>query len=224
MAIRMSVDHVTLLSEGVWSAPLSPSEVQLFARTKGAGMGEVSVLGVVEPEFDEAAGMLSIDNRQAHVLNIGKSDRTLIVDIGASPSPMQGLPATPPAPGPTKGEPEGRGDNMFIASCQHYLGSDLVAMAERLLSEVRSRYPGELHEGLARKWVNQPENFVALTIQNRDQSFVIHVKGEPHEFSAPTLEIKRDRGSYLRFKLTDEDQLPDAISVILASGRATYGQ
>jgi hypothetical protein len=191
----------------------------MFARAKGAGMGQVSVIGVVEVEYDEAARVLSIDNRQAHVLNVGKSDRTLFIDLGASPSPTQELQPS----SPTKGEPEGRGDNMFIASCQHYLGSGLVAMAERLLSEVRSRYPGELHEGLARKWVNQPENFFALTIQNRDQSFAIHVKGEPHEFSSPTLEIKRDRGSYSRFKLKDEDQLPDAISVILASGRATYG-
>lgn len=112
---------------------------------------------------------------------------------------------------------------MFLASCRHHLGTNLVAMAERLLAEIRNSYPGELHEGLARKWVNHPENFVALTIQNRDQSFAIHVKGEPHEFSAPTLDIKADRGSYSRFKLKDEDQLPDAIAVILASARATHG-
>ncbi len=112
---------------------------------------------------------------------------------------------------------------MFIASCRHHLGPDLVSMAERLLAEIRSRYPGELHEGLARKWVNHPENFVALTIQNRDQSFAIHVKGEPDELTAPTLEIKPDRGSYSRFKLKDESQLHDAISVILASAKATYG-
>lgn len=223
MPIRMSVEHVTLLSDGVWSAPLTPSEVQMFARARGAGMGLVSVLGVIEPEFDEANGMLSIDNRQAHVLNIGKSDRVLIVDLGTSPPPTTGQQTTAPASGPTGSEPDGRGDNMFIASCRHHLGPDLVSMAERLLTEIRSRYPGELHEGLARKWVNHPENFVALTIQNRDQSFAIHVKGEPDEFTAPTLEIKPDRGSYSRFKLKDESQLHDAISVILASAKATYG-
>ncbi len=219
----MFVEQVTPLSGGVWSAPLTPSEVQMFARAKGAGMGQVSVLGVLEPEFDDVAGTLSIDSRQAYVLNIGKSDRTLIVDLGAAPSTTAKEPTIGMMSQPDDNSSYGRGDSMFIASCRHHLKPHLVLMAERLLSEVRSRYPGELHEGLARKWVNHPENFVAITIQNRDQSFAIHVKGEPNEFSAPTLEVKPDRGSYSRFKLKEEAQLEDAISVILASARATCG-
>jgi hypothetical protein len=96
-------------------------------------------------------------------------------------------------------------------------------MAQRLISEIRAHYPGDLHEGLARKWVNHPGNFVALTIQNRDQSFAIHVKGEPTQFSAPTLDIKRDRGSYSRFKLKGLNQMEDALRVILASAHRSEG-
>lgn len=223
MAIRMSVEKVALLSDGVWSAPLSPSEAQMFARGRSAGMGHVSVLGVMEPEFDEPTGTLSIDSRQAYVLNVGKSDRTLIVDLGASPRAAIKEHTIAPTPQPSDNSPDGRGDTMFLAACRRHLGPDLVSMAEQLLPEIRSQYPGELHEGQARKWVNHPENFMALTIQNRDQSFAIHVKGEPEDFSAPTLEIKPDRGSYSRFKLKGQEQLNDAISVILASAKATCG-
>lgn len=223
MAIRMSVEKAALLSDGVWSAPLSQSEVQMFTRGRSAGMGQVSVLGVIEPEFDEPTCTLSIDSRQVHVLNIGKSDRTLIVDLGKSPSAIPEDQTNAPTPQPSETSSAGRGDAMFVVSCHHHLAPDLVSMVEQLLAEVRSRYPGELHEGLARKWVNHPENFMALTIQNRDQSFAIHVKGEPEDFSAPTLEIKPDRGSYSRFKLKRQEQLNDAISVILASAKVTCG-
>jgi hypothetical protein len=64
---------------------------------------------------------------------------------------------------------------------------------------------------------NHPGNLVALTIQNRDQSFAVHVKGEPKDFSAPSLDIKPDRGSYSRFKLKHESQSEDTIRVVLAS-------
>jgi hypothetical protein len=104
-----------------------------------------------------------------------------------------------------------------LQECRRYFGKELVALAEGLLATVRSDYPGELREGLARKWVNHPDNFVALTIQNRDHSFVVHVKGEPKDFVAPSLEIKPDRGTYSRFKLLNESQMTDAIRVILQS-------
>ena len=223
MAIRMFVEQVTPLSGGVWSAPLTPSEVQMFARAKSAGMGQVSVLGVLEPEFDDVAGTLSIDSRQTYVLNVGKSDRTLIVDLGATPTTSAKESTIGMMSQPGDNSPDGRGDNMFIASCRHHLEPHLVSMAERLLSEIRSQYPGELHEGKARKWVNHPENFLAITIQNRDQSFAIYVKGKPDTFSAPTLDIKPDRPGYSRFKLKEERQLDDAVSAILASARATCG-
>lgn len=223
MAIRMLMEQVTRLGGGVWSAPLSPSEVQMLARGKTSSMGQVSVLGVIEPRFDQDAKTLSIDSRQAYVLNVGQSDRTVILDLDRSTSATAREQAAPPRRLPSESLPDGRGDSMFIASCRHHLRPSLVSMAEQLLSRIRSRYPGELHEGKARKWVNHPQNFVALTIQNRDQSFAIHVKGEPKDFSAPSLEIKPDRGSYSRFKLKDEEQLNDAISVILASAKSTCG-
>jgi hypothetical protein len=98
-----------------------------------------------------------------------------------------------------------------------------VGIAERLLAEVRGRYPGNLNEGLARKWVNHPGNFLAITIQNRDQSFAVHVKGAPEQFNAPSFEIKPDRPSYSRFKLKYQRQFDDALRVILRSAQMSEG-
>ena len=117
----------------------------------------------------------------------------------------------------------GRGDRAFLVQCEHHLNLELNVLAKDLLSSVRDRYPGELLEGLARKWVNHPSNFFALTIQNRDQSLAVHVKGEPKWFTASTLAIKRDRGCYSRFKLTGPTQLEDALRVVLASARLSHG-
>lgn len=223
MVLRVSIDEATQLDEGVWSATLSPADMQVFTRAKSARIGEVSVLGVVDPEFDEAAGILSIDSRKAHSLNAGTSDRALIIDLGETAAQSQTAQGLASAQMSTNAGARGRGDGMFLEECRRHLGQELVSMAERLLADVRDRYPGELHEGRARKWVNHPDNFMALTIQNRDQSFAIHVKGEAHSFSAPSLEVKSDRGSYSRFKLKDDAQLQDAINAVLASARATLG-
>jgi hypothetical protein len=94
-------------------------------------------------------------------------------------------------------------------------------MAKRIMAAVRKQYSGKLREGKARKWVNYPDNFLAMTIQTRDGSFAIHVKGRPEDFDAPTLELKPDRPGYSRFKLQRPDQLEDTIKVILESARRT---
>jgi len=101
------------------------------------------------------------------------------------------------------------------------LPQEIYEMAQHLLQEIRRHYPGEMQEGLARKYVNWPHNFFALTIQNRDESLAVHIKGEPHQFSTNQIKLKRDRGSYSRFKLSKQSQVTEAIEVILTSARRT---
>jgi hypothetical protein len=160
------------------------------------------------------------------VLNIGASDDVLFLDLGGSNS----ADTTTNGSGEAQNNRQtpivgalGKGDGAFLASCDLHLDRRLVDFAKGLLSEIRVRYPGELREGLARKWVNHPGNFFALTIQNRDQSFAVHVKGEPKKFSAPALDIKPDRGSYSRFKLKHQSQFADALRVILYSAQSSEG-
>lgn len=169
---------------------------------------------MTDARFVEEERLLSFSPEHANVLNIGSTDDALIIDIGSDasgeivPTRSSAVPET---------EPFGSGDPAFLAECRRLLSPPLVEMARRLLHEIRNRYPGRLVEGLARKWVNYPENFLAITIQNRDQSFAIHVKGNPTHFGGRALDIRPDRGSYCRFKLQHESQLQEAINVILAS-------
>jgi hypothetical protein len=242
MVLKHAIGDVSEVSRGIWRSRMKPGEVRRMGEGKGS-FGANSVVGVVDPTFDASKGLLYLIPDQTMVLNIGGSDDVLFFDLGNTTKPNEsnaelGLTAfeaakpsraTIDAPLDTSGRvadeptPAGRGDQAFIGECERHLHSGLCDMAKAILAELRSRYPGHLMEGLARKWVNHPGNFVALTIQNRDQSFAVHVKGEPQEFDAPTLDIKPDRGSYSRFKLQHPNQLADALRVILSSARASEG-
>ena len=222
MSLRLTVGDAKALEEGVWFAELTPAEVCRFGNAKNS-FGAISVVGVAQPDFDPQRLELTLNPNDALVLNIGASNRTLIVDIGGRDTLQMPSKAGTRAyqSGLRQPSDKRKGDRAFLAECRKHLDASLVAIVEELLSRIRERYPGELHEGKARKWVNYPDNFVALTIQNRDKSFAVHVKGYPDQFSALSLDIKSDRPGYCRFKLKSKDQLDDTIRVVLASARNT---
>lgn len=116
----------------------------------------------------------------------------------------------------------GKSDAEFIASCRsHEMPDDLVEGMERLLKRVRTEFAGALREGLNRKWVNYPENFVAITIQHRDRSFAVNVKGRPDQFLKGSLVLKDDRPGYSRFKLERAGDVKEATEVVLRSARSS---
>jgi hypothetical protein len=222
MSLRLTIENVQAFGPDIWGAHLTGAEVRRLGEPKVRG-GRRSIISVTDARFAQEARLLSFSPEHAAVLNIGSSDNALIIDIGNDASAEIESPHTKNnAPRP---EPLGSGDAAFLAECRRlFLNPSLVKMGTGLLQEVRKRYPGKMVEGKARKWVNHPANFLALTIQNRDQSFAIHVKGRSHDFTAPTLDIRRDRGSYCRFKLEQERQLQDAIKVILTSASRSEGR
>jgi hypothetical protein len=214
MSLRLTIENATLIGTNIWSARLAGAEVRRLGEPRARG-GLRSVISVTDARYVQEAQQLSFSPEHATVLNVGLADDALIIDIGSDASAeAKPVPTNDLIP---KREPLGSGDATFLAECRRLLNPSLVKMITELLQEVRKHYPGKMVEGQARKWVNEPSNFVALTIQHRDESFAIHVKGSPKDFLAPTLDIRPDRGSYCRFKLQGAKQLQDAIKTILAS-------
>jgi hypothetical protein len=220
MALRISIGDVTRRDEGIWATTLSGAEVRRLGEPKSQ-LGSISIIAVDDASYAPGDASLSFDPSVVSVLNIGTSNDALIIAVGleseAVRQPMEPTPRRTTPPPPTSYTKFKSGDSEFLRECERMLIPELASWAKVLLMAVREHHPGEMREGKARKWVNHPQNFIALTIQNRDQSFAVHVKGIPDEFDAPTLNIKRDRGSYSRFKLEHANQLKDTIRVILQS-------
>jgi hypothetical protein len=211
---------VTELSTGIWHTKLAPADVRRLGEGKTQCNGK-SVIGIGHAEFDTKLSRLLLDPAETAILNIGTSDDVLIVDMGAA-NTLAVSPATERPP--VHPSPSSHGDKAFIAASEQHLGPTVTTLAKTLLATVRERYPGELHEGKARKWVNKPGNFMALTIQTRHRAYAVFVVGEPRQFKdAASLDIKTDRGPYCWFKLERPQQLEDAIRVVLASARMREG-
>jgi hypothetical protein len=216
MALRLTIENVRAVAPdlaGMWRAELTGAEIRRLGEPKTRA-GTRSIIAVADVQFLPESQSLSFSPSQATVLNIGGGTETLLVDIGAHE--MHAVEESPTVP--AVNEPRGDGDADFISECRHRLNPTLVDLVTRLLQQVRQRYPGRLVEGEARKWVNRPVNFMAITPQHVDRSFAIYVQGRPTDYHAPTLTLKPGRGpSYCRFKLKQEAQLADAIRVVLDS-------
>lgn len=216
MSILFTVSEAKKIGSHVWCASITPADVKRLGQPLQR-FGSKSVIGVVDPTFNESTSTLSIYPEMARVLNIGGTNDALIIDIGTEIS-EQHLPVLMNMNVKELSQNK-RGDREFLDECRRILKEPLPNMVERILNEVRREFPGTLNEGKHRKWVNYPENFLAITLQNRDQSFAVYVKGAPESFQTPSLDIKQDRPGYSRFKLRDPRQLEDAIQTILSSAR-----
>jgi hypothetical protein len=215
MGFKLSVMDVEQIGERVWAAALTPAEIARLG-TPAASVGERSVIGVTRPHFEPDRRVLSFDPGAARILNKGAQSTAIIVDLGEA--------AQADAPGlPDYDDAFRRGDDAFIDECRAHLPRMLAEGIVQIIADLRRQYPGHFQEGLARKWTNQPGSFVALTIQPRDRSLAIHVKGAPADFSAPSLDIRRGTDGYCRFKVDDVAQLADAGRVVQAAARNSEG-
>jgi hypothetical protein len=215
MGFKLSITDVEQIGERVWAAALTPAEIARLG-TPAASVGERSVIGVTRPHFEPDRRVLSFDPGAARILNKGAQSTAIIVDLGEA--------AQADAPGlPDDDDAFRRGDDAFIDECRAHLPRMLAEGIVQIIADLRRKYPGHFQEGLARKWTNQPGSFVAVTIQPRDRSLAIHVKGRPGDFSAPSLDIRRDTDGYCRFKVDDVAQLADAGRVVQAAARSSEG-
>jgi len=221
MAFEIALAAVKPVTDGVWSARLNPSDVKRLGEAQRMS-GNKSVIGVLSPIYSSELQRLFIEPAKTTVFNVGDTDAVLVVDLGvdSAPSGRHQPDVYKAAAVPTVNN----GDAAFLAACKREkLPLHLIEAAEKIIDAIRTKFAGHMREGKARKWVNYPDNFLALVIQPRDCSFAVHVWGRPNKFSAASLEIKPDRSRYSRFKLSRASQLDDTIRIILESARLCTG-
>jgi hypothetical protein len=182
-------------------------------------------LAVIAPRFDAEAGELTFEPDAVTVLNLGTEPNSLVIDMTPAEREDRLIAATSePREEGSSSSTFSRGDLAFLASCQEHLPPRVARLAEQLLTAIRGHYAGEMKKGMTRNWINTPDNIIGITIQNRDASLAVHVKGPATLFHASSLDIRPDRGSYVRFKLSDAGQLEDAIQVVLVSAARFMGR
>jgi hypothetical protein len=99
------------------------------------------------------------------------------------------------------------------------LPDPLARIGIEMVKRVRQSFNGSFERAENGRFINRPDNFWTIKIQPRDQSYIITVRGYPHEFKdVRSLEIKDDRSGYSRFKLRTPSQFEDAWRVIERAG------
>ena len=75
-------------------------------------------------------------------------------------------------------------------------------------------YPDGEFVPKSRRWVYDP-NFVTFTIQKRDESIVLTLRGQPEEYEQSSqLLLQKDQNGYSRCKITEPVQLAAAAQYI----------
>jgi hypothetical protein len=189
------------VAEGVWQADLCPESLRVLGVQTNED-DKRTIIGVIQPNWND--GRLEFGHSASKVLNQGSSNSVLFVDIALPRRCSEDINAPD----------HGRGDESFLLACDQYLSEDVADVGRALVQKVREFSPGVLNAGQGRKWVNSPYNFVAFTVQNRDNSIAITVRGEPDRHHNTPLQLKRDRPGYSRFKVSSISEVAPAAFVV----------
>ena len=207
MAISLTIPNVSSLDLGVWKAKLPPDDLR-FLGGGATRLGPVSVLLLLDaPSFDRTTSTLSFSPANARVLNLGTTNSAIILESPTSPEVAQQTSAVA-----RHIEQVGGGDAAFLAA----LPSSLRAFGTQLLTTVRASYPGALRfYPKSQKYVETPDNFWVIRIQNRDESFRITVRGRPDDFlPSGAIDLKTDMTGYTAFKLSSPSQIGDFMKIL----------
>jgi hypothetical protein len=210
MAIELSIPNAKEIAPGVWEAAIGPRDMRAFDGS-GTTVGHVSVILLQEPfDFEQGRHILRFPLDAARALNVGSTPKAIVI------AAKSGVAA---ATGPLDPEPLGRGDKSFIHALA-VLPLELKAVGEELLKGVRAQSAGDLRplsNGL--RFQETPDNFWFVTIQPRDKSLSIVVRGLPNHFATTRLKVVEDRRPYSRFKIKSMADLADAVAVVLSAVR-----
>ena len=117
-----------------------------------------------------------------------------------------------------------QGDHWFLQRIEG-LQAQLREIGVLIYTGVRAASPrGKLrYYKKSKRFVESPDNFWTICFQPRCSDFVITVRGEPEEFKTESIVVKRDRGTYSRFKVTRLEEVDEAVRLILSARRRSGG-
>ena len=129
-----------------------------------------------------------------------------------------GVVASIPSCNETKATPRACSSSISVIRCFKLRPSrSSRSLGEALLGGVRRDFPGgtlHYYSG-SNRFIEFPDNFWTIKVQPRDRSLSVTVRERPEFWGEiPGLDLKRDRGSYSRFKVSHAGQLESALSVI----------
>lgn len=210
MGIEVTIHDVRSVGEELWEVSLSPRDIRsLGACNSNAGAVSIMLLKVFR--FDGTQGAVSFSPDSVIVLNVGTTSRTVIIAAGSPNSAMSERGEL----GPLADAPAtlGSGDQQFLRTLDD-LPDEVKEAGEAILTQVRLHFPGDLRAVSARRFKETPDNFWFITIQPRDRSLSITVRGLPERFSTVRLRVVEDRRPYSRFKVTSMADVSEAVGVI----------
>lgn len=209
MGIEVTVGEVVRVGEGLWETRLSPREVRGLGAC-GTAVGAVSVVLLREFSFDGEQKAVSFSPNATTLLNVGNGNRVILIAAGSDAAPLGS--ATTLATGLVHAT-LGSGDSQFLRALKE-LPDGTRQAGEAILIQVRNHFPGDLRAVGARRFQETPDNFWFVTVQPRDQSLSITVRGLPDRFAGSKLKIVEDRRPYSRFKVRAMTEVPEAVAVI----------
>jgi hypothetical protein len=225
----MTISGVRQLDDRLWETSLAPRDVRTLGSCTSS-VGSISVLLLRGASVDEQDGALRFPLDAATVLNIGSDHRTIIIataptdtapekDTVPKKQPISPDHAPMPAAAARTIGLSG-GDSEFVEALKsNSLPEDLREAGEAILKRVREHFPGSLKAVGARRFQETPDNFWFVTIQPRDQSLSVTVRGLPDRFNVTSLRVVMDRPPYSRFKVRGMSDVAEAVRVILNAVR-----
>ncbi|MDA4844675.1 hypothetical protein [Hoeflea poritis] len=203
---------------GVWKVEATPKDLQFLGKPLARAHGR-SVISLQNWKLSEDKNFLTFPIDKASVLLLGDNEDCIAIDREASTDKLSSSKKKPDSFATQRSAMISQqnptfGDQAFIAACEaEALPPKIVELGKKFLSRVRDFSNDRLREGKHRKWVTYPKNFLALTIQNRNQQFCVHVrKTSVLDSLTGSLDIRDDRPGYVRFWLQDESQLEAAVT------------
>ena len=210
------IENFEELMPGVWRVKIPKQQLEHLHVRPDMHCANTIVLAPILKRGSE----LRMDPTEVIMTVLGKGDEVLLID--ASHEGGRGLIPRRSDRQLSSVDIEA-GDAAFFAACDQLVGHSLKALATSLVEGIREKHHGKMVEGQGRKWINSPDNFVAMTIQNRDRSLAISIK-DVVEAKGSALNPKPDRPGYLRFKVSSAGDLQEAKRLILASARRHFGR